>query len=155
MCFAGKASILAQRNKYYASVVEGRKPKRLSRQILKDRCWFKQNLYVGRNKSPRKINWIQGRKIKTQTFRYYSLHEERRFQICNRFTSIQIIKLEEDNFAIHWTQFSWTKQSNKRLAEGSVPLLLLLWSWIHSFPTPAFWSIIHISVFNGNQPCKL
>lgn len=108
-------------NKCYAYVVEGRKPKRSSRQILKDRCWFKQNLYAGGNKGPRRNNWIQDREkiLNLGFFVCYSLHEESRFQICNRFTSIQIIKLEQCNFATQRTQFNWTEESNKRLAEGS------------------------------------
>lgn len=126
MCFAGRASILAQRNKCYAYIVEGRKPKRSSRQILKDRSWFKQNLYMGRNKGQRKSDWIQDMKNKINLFRYYSLHEERTFQICNRFICIQVTKLEQDNFATQRTRFSRTEQINKRLAERFVPLLPLL-----------------------------
>lgn len=125
MCFTGKASTLAQRNKYYAYIVEGRKPKGSSRQILKDRCWFKQKLYMGGNKGQRKSDWMQDMKNKQKPpFRCYSLYEESTFQIqiCNRFICIQIIKLEQDKFATQRTQFSRTEQINTRLAERSLPL---------------------------------
>lgn len=158
MCFAGKFSILAQRiNAMHMLLKEENQKDHLGRYWRTDADLSRTCTWEGTKAQEGTTEYKTGKKSQTWDFLYVTLSMKKadfKF-VTNRFTCIQIIKLEQDNFATQRTQFNWTEESNKMLAEGSVPLLLLLHFWVHSFPIPAFWSITHISFFNGNHSCKL
>lgn len=153
MCFAGKASILAQRNKCYAYVVEGRKPKRSSRQILKDKCWFKQNLYMGGNKGRRKSDWMHDMKN----------NNKKNPLDISLFMKKEYLKFVTDSSTYKLSNWNTTSSQHRGLSSAEQSRLIkdcqkdlyhFYRCWVHSFPTPACWSVTCISFLDGNHPYK-